>query len=104
MTRLKINRVSAYADKIRGYHLVLDGKKVKKIGNGEAVDLLVQPGDHELFLKIDWCRSNKIVFSISEGQTKTFECGPSLTGINLLFGFVYITFLKNSYLWLKQIT
>ena len=103
MTLLKINRVSAYADKIRAYHLILDGKKIKKIGNGETVDLVVQPGNHELFLKIDWCRSNKIAFSISEGQTKTFNCGPSLTGINLLFGFVYITFLKNNYLWLKEV-
>lgn len=102
MATIKLKRDSGYADRIRAYHVVLDGKKVMKIGNGESVEITVRPGNHELFMKIDWCRSNKISFPISEGQIKTFDCGSSLRGIKLIFAIVYATFQKNSYLWLRE--
>ena len=102
MATIKLKRDSGYSDRIRAYHVVLDGKKVVKIGNGESVEFEAEPGTHELFLKIDWCRSNKITFSISEGQTKTFDCGSSLRGLKMILAILYITFLKNSYLWLSE--
>ena len=95
MTTVKLKRDSGYADRLRAYHVVLDGKKVMKIGNGESVEISVQPGNHELFIKIDWYCSNKINFTISEGQTKLFDCGSSLRGIKLIFAIVYITYSKN---------
>ncbi len=102
MATIKLRRDSGYADRLRAYHIVLDGEKVMKISNGESVEISVQPGRHELFLKIDWCRSNKIDFVISEGETKVFDGGSSLRGIKLLLAIVYITFLRNSYLWLRE--
>ena len=44
------------------------------------------------------------LFSIAESQTKSFECGASLRGIKLIFAIIYISFLKNSYLWIKEST
>ena len=102
MTKLRLNRDSGYADRIRDYHVVLDGKKVARIGNGESIEIPVEPGKHELYMKIDWCRSNKIEFEAQDGQENEFYCGSSLRGFKLIFSIVYATFLKNSYLWLKE--
>jgi hypothetical protein len=102
MATIKICRDSGYADRIRAYHVVLDGKKVMRISNGECVEFPVHPGRHELFLKIDWCRSNKINFSISEAETRVFDCGSSLRGVKLIFAIVYATFLWSGYLWLRD--
>ena len=99
---IKINRDSGYVDRIRAYHVVLDGEKITKISNGGSVELDVEPGEHELYLKIDWCRSNKINFSISEGQTKTYNGGSSLRGFMMLLAIIYVTVQKNSYLWLEE--
>ena len=102
MAKIKLKRDSGYVDRIRAYHVVIDGKKIEKISNGESLEIPVQPGSHELFLKIDWCRSNKIQFSISEEETKVFDCGSSLRGIKLLFAIFYVMFLWSNYLWIRE--
>lgn len=102
MSTIKLKRDSGYADRIRAYHVVIDGKKVTKINNGGNIEIEVEPGDHELFLKVDWCRSNKITFSITEGETKAFDCGSSLRGYKLLFAIIYAIILWSSYLWLRE--
>jgi hypothetical protein len=62
----------------------------------------IRPGNHQLHLKIDWCRSNIVNFETT-GSLVEFECGSNLRGIKLLLGFFYITFLRSQYIWLKKI-
>lgn len=54
-----------------------------------------------VFAKIDWCRSNIINIEADESD-KELEVGNSFVGIKFIFGFLYITFLKNNYLWLHE--
>lgn len=102
MAIIKIKRDSGYADRIRVYHVMLDGQMVGKISNGESIEIAIEPGNHELFLKIDWCRSNKIDFVISADEIRAFDCGSSLIGIKVLLAIVYVTFLWNEYIWLRD--
>lgn len=88
-------------DKIRNYKIIIDGRNYGIIGSGKTKEIDIAPGNHEIFLKIDWCRSNKIDFNISRNQTIEFECGNSITGWKLIFVCIYITFLKNRYLWIN---
>jgi len=96
---IKIKRGSGYKDRMRAYKIVLDGKVVGEIKNDQEIPLDTLTGVHQLYLKIDWCTSNKIDFNIKDGETINFECGN-----NTKFGLVilYVTFFRNQYLWLKK--
>ncbi len=99
---IKIKRDSGYADKIRAYMIVLDGNVVGEINDGQQVELDVSRGMHELFLKIDWCRSNIEQFE-NDGRTAIeFNCGSNLRGWRILLYIVYATFLRRKYIWLKR--
>jgi hypothetical protein len=103
MASLKIVRDSGYADLIRFYEIILDGKRVGKIWNGDTTELTVSPGQHSLFIRIDWCGSETIPFTVEEGSSILFEVKNNFRGIRLLLGFWYVTFARNSYLRLTKV-
>lgn len=99
---IRIKRDSGYADRVRAYKIVLDGEVIGKIKNGQTVELDLQPGNHQLHMKIDWCRSNIVDFE-TNGSLIEFECGSNLRGMKLLLAIVYIIFLPSQYIWLKNL-
>ena len=54
-------------------------------------------------LKIDWCRSNFVVFDLAEGQSAEFKGGSSLRGWRQALLLYYATFGFRNYLWLHAI-
>lgn len=100
MPKLTIQRDTGYADRMRAYKVILDGRVVAKIKNGQRVTLEIDTGEHELFLKVDWCRSNKLNFSTQTGEDVAFSCGSSLRGMKVFLVFFYATILRHKYLWL----
>lgn len=65
------------------------------------MEFMTQPGSHSLFLKIDWCRSNKVSFELQDGETLEFKCG-GLSKLKFFLALWYITFGRSRYLWIKQ--
>jgi hypothetical protein len=63
-------------DHLRSYKVVLDGQVVGRLHPGESCFFDVVPGTHELFLKIDWGRSEKVNVKLAAGQTAKFCCAP----------------------------
>lgn len=98
---IKIKRDSGYADRIRAYKVILDEKVIGEIKNGQEVTLEVPKGNHQLYLKIDWCRSNTVNFDANDSAIK-FECGSNLRGLKILLVMFYIIFFRDQYLWLKK--
>jgi hypothetical protein len=98
---LRLMRDSGLADRFRAYKVILDGNAIGEIKDGEKREFDVPSGRHQLYLKLDWCRSNIVVFETHE-NTVEFECGSNLRGIKFFLGIVYATFLYNRYIWLKQ--
>ena len=98
---LKINRAAEFRDKIRNYKIILDNTYCGDVKSGETKGLEVTPGNHTIYLKIDWCRSNKIDFYVLDNETIEFECGNSMNNWRIFISIIYITFLKNKYLWIK---
>lgn len=84
MALLKIMRDSGYADRARAYTVVVDGKPVGHIRNGEIREFPITGGQHDLSLKVDWCRSNVIHFTAAEGDVVTFDAKSNLRGRQLL--------------------
>lgn len=102
MGKLVIKRDSGYADAARKYKVVCNGKPLGKISNGETQEFSTEDTDLELFLKIDWCRSNKITIQLEPDQVKNIECGSSLRGGKLFLAIVYVFFMPHKYLWIKE--
>ncbi len=92
------------SDGFRTYKLVLNGNIVGTIRNKQRIELEVPPGKHQLFLKIDWCRSNTIEFE-TDGEAAELECGSyhRITGsIFTLISVVYVLTHPKQYIWLKR--
>jgi capsid portal protein len=91
-------------DRLRKYKVLLDGKTIGAIANGETKSFEVKPGDHSLFLKIDWARSNKLDFSLSTPQQVIhFKCSSALKGDRVWLAAIYALFLFNKMLELERI-
>jgi hypothetical protein len=98
---IRLKRDSGFTDRLRAYKVILNGNAIGEIKNGEEREFNVASGRHQLYLKIDWCRSNIIDFE-THGNLVEFECGSNLRGIKTLLSIIYITVLRNQYIWLEQ--
>jgi hypothetical protein len=103
MPTITIERADQYADMYRAYNVRVDRKTVARVVSGGKVSFDVKPGGHELELTIDWCRSNKLKFIAGDNEELHFKCGNPLTGYRIILSWLYITFLRHKYLWLKQV-
>ena len=98
---LRITRKYSYFDYLRKYKIYIDNVYCGDIRTGETCVYNILPGKHEVTAKIDWCRSNIVYIDTSESD-KELEVGNSIEGKMFFYGFLYSTFLKNSYLWLIE--
>ncbi|QHT62845.1 hypothetical protein GXP70_24595 [Paenibacillus lycopersici] len=75
------------------------------IKDGERVRIELEPGEYELELNIDWCGSNRLSFTIADGEKLLFQSGCRLGGLDYFHPFTmlyYVFFKKNRYLYVKQ--
>ncbi len=101
---IRLTRENDYVDKIRAYKIYVDEVYLGDIGNNETREFVVDSGKHSIYAKIDWCRSNKLEFD-STGSVVELEVGSALGRGKFLIpfiGLIYITLLKNDYLWIKE--
>lgn len=104
---LVLRRKIETVDRLREYEIILDGESFAKIKSGEKIELDIPPGNHELYLKINWCRSNIVNF-VKSREPIEFECGnnvplpPSMV-LKGFVGLLYITLWCRRYLGVKKI-
>lgn len=98
---IRIKRDSGFADRLRAYKVVLDGEVIGEISNDQQIELDAAPGKHQIQLKIDWCTSNRVDFEKDQDIVE-FECGSSMRGFKILLSILYVTILRNQYMWLKR--
>lgn len=98
---IKIKRDSGYADVVRGYKVMLDGKAVARVYDGQTVSVDVQPGKHQLYIKLDIWRSNAVEFEAGSGDIQ-FECGSPLRGWRIFLSLYYAVFRPRNYIWLRR--
>jgi hypothetical protein len=95
-----IQRVKApRQDRLRDYKVFVDGVKVATVSNGAQVRIPVVDGEHVVRLGIDWCSSNSLQVKVLPDRVVMLDCGPKADPWTAL---AYITFLRRSYLWLRE--
>jgi len=102
MAVLKVTRDTGYADLLRAYAVMLDGKKIGELKNGESKSFQISPGPHSISMKIDWCGSKTLQFQSVETEPAAFKVSSNLRGLRLLIGFWYILFDQSSYLAIER--
>lgn len=75
--QLKITRSKGIMrDRFRAYHVVVDKSDVGEIRRGQSLVFPVSPGQHEVHLEIDWCRSQSLMLEFRPGQDISLRCSP----------------------------
>jgi hypothetical protein len=105
---IKVKRKSEYANLIRDYKILLDGKPIGTIADGETKEFNIEDGKHTLRATIDWCSSQDIVVYSDQGKTLNITVGSfrsakwmfpfsglilGLHFVLMQFGFDYTVFL-----------
>jgi hypothetical protein len=71
-----------WRDSIRRYKVWLDGERIGMLRPDEELSIEVQPGAHEVQIKLDWGSSPRRSVELSPGEIARLRCGPgSLLGI-----------------------
>jgi hypothetical protein len=98
---LTLHRDPSYADALRYYEVIVDGITVEKVKKGGTCSFSsLRPGNHTIWVKVDWCRSNKIAFNYT-GEPLNFECGSNLKGFRLMLAVIYL-FMPTRWCWIRQ--
>ena len=99
MSRIEVSRrAGGWSDRARKYKVLVDGEEVATVGAGESVGAEVDAGEHELQLKLDWCRSRPQTVTLSASETARFECHPNSNPLTVLY---YISLGADNYIGLS---
>ena len=70
MAKLIIKRANEYGNAARKYGVYIDDQKAGTISNNDTESYDLAAGTHTLYAKIDWCYSQVLTVTLSEGETK----------------------------------
>jgi len=86
-----IHRPNEYVGKLRKLWIFIDGEKTAYVKNGKTVSLEVNSGKHEIYVEMDYLKSNKLEMTVDPQDTVHLECGSTLRGIKVFFSaFIFI--------------
>ena len=80
MGHITLHRKSEAATSSRRYSIIIDNELYGTIENGATKKIHIEPGDHKMYLQIDWIKTQPIKFKITKSKDAHFECG---TEVNL---------------------
>jgi len=101
MAIIKIKRTSEFNNLWRDYKIIIDGKEVGTIANGETRDFVTTVGQHTVSAKIDWCSSPDFSIDIKENETKFLKVGGFKNGEWLMplgLGIFVLHFILNQFI------
>jgi hypothetical protein len=102
MASIEVQReFSAFTDHLRSYKVILDGETVGRLRPGGSAIFDVAPGSHQLYLKIDWGRSEKVTVNLMADQSARFYCAPRG---NIFTGLYWATLGSRRSIELTEIT
>ena len=90
MAHLRVERAAhGYRDRLRSYAIILDGREAGRVKCGQAVDIAVSPGSHVAMLKLDWCSSPRLTFSVSPDEVVILACRPGGSALSAPWHFLF---------------
>lgn len=68
MAKLTIIRSSQYVNSMRSINIMIDGKSIGRVANGETRTFDIPTGLHKVKAKIDWCGSREQTIDVHEND------------------------------------
>lgn len=99
---LSITHKRQWTNRLRKLKVYVDQQESASIASGETVVIEVAEGHHELFIRVDWARSNINLFEIRAEETINFECGSKIEGWKLVLALFMA--LRRESLYLRQVS
>jgi hypothetical protein len=94
MTSIRIERPISFFNMLRSYGIYVDGKKIGTIDNGETKIFQIEPGEHTIYAKIDWCYSPHVKINIEENDIQFLQLSTfKYAGVSLLI-FIAVLFFN----------
>ena len=103
MAKIKVFREKAWADKFRKYKIIIDEKEIDVIHQNESKVFEVASGNHEIYLKIAFCRSRKINFILANSGEVRFKCKGLTFGESWFYLFI-VFFFFTRYIKLEEVS
>jgi hypothetical protein len=60
-------QAGGYTDRARAYKVLVDSEERGTVKQGEGVEIEVEPGSHEVQVRIDWAGSRTLEVDLTEG-------------------------------------
>ncbi|MDA7980474.1 MAG: hypothetical protein MPJ50_17075 [Pirellulales bacterium] len=98
---LRVRRIMQFADITRRYRIEVDGQTRSSIRQGKSAEIPLEPGQHQLIMRIDWFSSPPLDFRIRAGEVAIFTCSSNMRGWRLWISGVYAFYYlirRNEYL------
>ena len=71
---IRIARSRRWLNAARAFKISLDGELIGRVRNGRTEHFNVVTGDHLLFVKCGWSKSDPVAFRVEPGATVQFRC------------------------------
>jgi hypothetical protein len=77
MPVIEVYRKKGTRDILRSYRVIIDGREVGRLRRRQEGRYQVEPGHHEITIRIDWCSSDTLGVELGEQETVRFSCQPA---------------------------
>ncbi len=107
MASIILERTSESVNRFRDFGVYFDDKKIGTVYNGETKKFELPPGNHTIYLKIDWASSETIAFNLTDHETKTFRVGGfkySKWITRLALPIIFLDFILRVYFDIRFVT
>jgi hypothetical protein len=88
-----------YVDRWRAYEVIVNGESRTELKPGDHRTIQVDPGQVEVFVRIDWCRSRVVTLNMAPDSEKKLYCRPR----SPLTAFYGLIFARNDYVQLDAV-
>jgi hypothetical protein len=98
VTVLVVRRLAGKQDREYPYRVMVDGQQRAEVREDSTVQIGLTPGEHRLGLRVKWCGSPELRFTIAPGEIVRMQCRPN---VRPLLALLYITLWRNRYIALE---
>lgn len=68
MANVHVRRGSQLSGSVRNLKVFVDGTEVGAVKRNETVMFAIDPGDHDVYVKMDWVRSPALTITATDGS------------------------------------
>jgi hypothetical protein len=87
-TALLFRRSGQLFGRVRKLRLYIDGAERGRLRGGNELRVEVEPGEHEVFTKMDWARSAALTVTVADGETVALDCRSRRTAVAVVLSLV----------------